>query len=413
MIARKESNIVHQLVVALVAGLLLLVGLSANAQTDAAAETATEDKPIVVWGGVSLASHASTPEEQRKAMPVIGEMLMCKHTAAGCGGVDVEAAARDALNAVEFNDFNVKIGNVSVSQQQGYIITPVVTSETVTEAFEGKDFGYSYSYRIFGNLMILEFLPGEVKYVSAYPFILKRFDVQPQRLSKAQQQKVFQDLYLSNSLGANYFEEMYRAAEERLMLRYKDHNYVQVNEVVLSEEVQGVLKKSHGVDSWKQQIANFFEANLAREAESPILPSALGDRTTEKLQLVFRDASTQLTVPPAGYSIGIDVRRFIRHEAKGGKVVCFMVGAIFTVTDPYGDQIGELKFARRQDSCGVTMPGAVRSNTMYFPESMYSLLLQVAKQFDGTVDDKFIQRNVQKPAGVKNQIQKLRKTMFN
>lgn len=383
-----------------------------SAQSAASVPQASKGEQVL-WGGVSLASYAETPEEQLKAMPVIGSLLMCSKSPEGCGGVDVNAVAKDAIAKAKFKDFTVAIGTVSTNQLQGFIITPVITNESVVEAFEGKSFGYSYTHRIFGNLMIMQFLPGEVKYVAAYPFILKRFDIQLQKLSKAQQNKVFLDLYLGGNLGANYFQELYKSASERLSLNEREHNYVQINDVKLSPDVEKVLTKTYGAKSWKQQIANFFEANLAIETNSPILPSSVGQQTTKQMLVVFRDASAKLTIPPAGYTVGIGVNRFLRHEAKDGKVVCFMVAANVTVTDPYGDQIADLKFARRQDSCGVTLPGTVRPDTMYFPESMFSLLNGVAKQFGGVVDSKFIKNNVEKPAGVDKKIRNLSKTMFN
>ena len=377
------------------------------------AQTEANEGEKVLWGGVSLASYADTPEEQLKAMPVIGHLLMCGNLPEGCGGVDVNAIASDAITKVKFPDFTVAIGTVNTGQLQGFIITPVITSEAIIEAFEGKSTGYSYSHRIFGNLMILQFLPGEVRYVAAFPFILNQFDIQPKRLTKAQQNQIFRDLYLTNKLGVNYFQQMFQAAQTRLRLNEREHNFVQVDEVKLSPEVKKILTKTYGAESWKQQIANFFEANLALATNSPILPSAVGAQTAKQLQVVFRDGSARLNIPPAGYTIGISINRFLRHEAQGGQVVCFMVAANVTAKDPYGDQIADLRFARRQDSCGVTLPGTVRPDAMYFPESMYSLLYRITQQFSGRVDDKFIQSNVEKPAGVRTKIQNLTKVMFN
>jgi len=417
MIVRKESNIIRHFLVAFATALLLLVALSANAQDEAAAKTDAEDKPTVVWGGVSLASYANTPEEQRKAMPVIGEMLMCKNTAEGCGGVDVNAVALKALGNRQFRDFNVKVGNVSVNQVQGYIVTPVITSEAVVEAFEGKSVGYSYSFRIFGNLMILQFLPGEVKYVAAAPFILNHFDIQPRRLNAKQKNDVFRSLYLNNQLGVNYFNKLFESAKKRLRINETEHNYVQVNEVELAPEVRDVLTKSHGADSWKQQIANFFEAQLAEVTGSPILPSALGQQTTQQLKIVFRNGATKLVVPPAGYGIGLFVERFLRHEMKSSyaneRIVCFMVALSVKVTDPYEDQIGNLRFTRKQDSCGATELGTTRDGSMYFPESMYSLLYRIAQQFGGDVDAKFMRRNIENPKQATTKVRSLSKVMFN
>jgi len=415
MIVRKESKTIRHFLVAFATGLLLLVALSANAQNEADAKTAAEDKPTVVWGGVSLASHASTPEEQRKAMPVIGEMLMCKNTTEGCGGIDINAVAREAFANTEFRDFDIEVGSVSASQLQGHIITPVITSEAIVEAFEGKSVGYSYSYRIFGNLMILQFLPGEVQYVAAHPFILNYFDVSKTKLSDAQKREVFKSLYLNDDKGVNFFAQLRDAAQKDLRLNVDEHNYVQINSVELSDEVLAVLTQAYGAESWKQQIAKFFESNLAASTGRPILPSALGDRTTQQLLIVFRDASKKLVVPPAGYSVGLVIDRFLRHEAKSGseQIICFMVASSILVEDPYGEQIGNLRFARKRDSCGATNPGTQRADVMYFPESMYSLLYRVSQQFDGKIDGKFLKRNTDKPAAVRADISRLTDTLFN
>jgi len=362
-----------------------------------------------------LASHASTPEEQRKAMPVIGEMLMCKNTAEGCGGVDVNAVAREAFAHTEFRDFDIEVGSVSARQLQGYIITPVITSEAIVEAFEGKSVGYSYSYRIFGNLMILEFLPGEVQYVAAHPFILNYFDVSKTKLSGTQKTEVFKSLYLDDEKGVNFFAKLANEAQKDLRLKGDEHNYVQINTVELSDEVLAVLTQAYEGESWKQQIAKFFESNLAAATGSPILPSVVGDQTTKQMQIVFRDASTKLVVPPAGYSISLVVDRFLRHEVKSGSelIICFMVGASVQIEDPYEEQIGNLRFVRKRDSCGATKPGTNRADVMYFPESLYSLLYRISQQFDGKVDGKFLKRNTAKPAEVRADISRLTNTLFN
>lgn len=374
-----------------------------------------QDAETVVWGGVSLGSYADTPEQQLKAMPVIGQMLICNNTQEGCDGVDVNEVARRAFGGQKFQDFNVEVKNISVNQVQGYIITPVITSEAVVEAFEGKSVGYSYSYRIFGNLMILQFLPGEVNYVAAYPFILNYFDIKKTKLTEAQKQDVFRSLYLNNEKGVNYFDKLREAAQKTLSLDVGEHNYVQINSVELSDEVLSVLTKAHDRESWQQQIASFFEANLAASTGKPILPSVVGEQTTKNLQIVFRDGSKELVVPPAGYSIGLVIDRFLRHEAKSGSelIICFMVASSVLVDDPYGERIGDLRFARKRDSCGATNPGTVRADVMYFPESMYSLLYRISQQFDGKVDGDFLQRNTDKPAAVRADLSRLNNELFN
>ena len=60
------------------------------------------------------------------------------------------------------------------------------------------------------------------------------------------------------------------------------------------------------------------------------------------------------------------------------------------------DTIMDSSFVRKKETCGVIRKVEKLTPHFQFPEQLYSLLYEVSKQFDGSVEQEFLQRSTPK-----------------
>jgi hypothetical protein len=377
-----------------------------------------QERPYAAFGGFALASYGSDRESLISSFPIAARLVLCsgktKSEDSVCAGVPstFQSDVSKTFANVGFQYFDIKFDMFDNNDLEGLVLVPLVSREALVSANEGL--GYSYSYRVFADLMLLRFRPGEVQFVAAVPFILNYFDIQPRPLSQDQIDKVFFDLYTNRDLGFNFFEEIAHAAQSKLKVPDEKSNYAQIVGVNISDEVAEILQQSYPVDTWRQQIAQFFSANVVETTGAILLPSRLSSEVTDRLSIVFSDANRRVNVPVPNYEIHIDLERFVRHEQDEGaeKIICFIVAARLRVIDGFGDEKGNIRFVRSRDSCGATKKGVLRPDKMYFPESMFSLLTGVATQFGERVEKNFLESHVEDPREALLTIQKIKQLAF-
>ncbi len=368
----------------------------------------------VIWGGVSLATIGDTLDDQLAVYPAAAMMMYCKSRAEGCPHGSLNDIARERLGFRQIGTLSISMDGVGIAQSSGDILSPVLAGEMVLEGYEGPTVGYSYTYMIFVNLMVLRFEGGKAEYVASFPFILRWLDFKPERQSREAQVAVLRAMYASDELGFNLFDELGKAADTGLKLRHDDSRLVAITDVVLSDEVGEVLEQTYSRAAWSQQIANFFEANIAVATGKPILPSRLGEDGRKTLNLVFDDATRQLAIPDPGWRIKINVERFVRDDVVSGteKLACFMVATRFQVTDPFGDEVANIRLTRKQDACSELKAGMKREDRVYFPENLLSQLSQLAEWLGGKDDTSFLSRNVIDQPGADVTARSARNSMF-
>lgn len=368
----------------------------------------------VVWGGVSLATIGDSISDQQSAYPAASEMMYCTARSNGCPYGSLNEIARTHLAAKPLGPLDIVMTSVASGSLQGNILSPVIAGEMVLEGYEGSDAGYSYTYMIFVNLMVLRFEAGKTEYVSSYPFILRWLDFKPKRQTRDEQTSVMRSMYASNTLGFNLFEELAKAASKGLKLTHEDSRLVAITDISVSDEVGAILEKTYSRDAWSQQIANVFEANLAMATGQPMLPSKLGKEGRNTLNLVFEDASRKLDIPAPAYKIAIDLERFVRDDVQSGgeHLACFMVATRFRVTDPFEDEIVNVRMVRGEESCTEMKSGMIREDRVYFPESLLSQLSQLADYFGKKGEKSFLARSIHDQPGAIKAMAVARKTLF-
>lgn len=362
---------------------------------------ARAEVPTVAFGGFALASYGTDRDSLIESYPVASRLLLCDKpdTATGfdCTNVPSGLSAHIALafTSTPFKNMTVTFEKFNADTMEGLVLVPVVTRESLVSADEGSS--YSYAYRVFVDVMLLRFRPGEVQFVSSTPYILNYFDMKDRQLSQTETEKVFEQIYSDDSLGFNLFDEVARVAAEKLDPSIDGANYAQLTDVSLSDEVVVILEQTYPENTWRQQIGQFLSSNLVETSGAPLLPSRLSDDVTDKINIVFADTNQRLSVPIPSYEIKLDVERFVRHEQASGseQIICFIVAVRLRVEDAFGEEKVNIRFVRKRDSCGATDRGTTREDKMYFPESLFSLLTNVSAQLDGSIDRSFISSHVE------------------
>jgi hypothetical protein len=357
----------------------------------------------ISYAGVALASYGDSQQDVIDAYPAASRLIFCGSqqvaTTLTCDDVpnNFTQIVLEKLSSAFVNsdsELELSLELVDPRTSSGFILVPLITRESVVSAVEGSD--YTYSFRIFADVMLIKFAPGDVQFVSSAPYILNLFDVQNQPYTDEQILDVFVDLYTNDSQGVNFFNELAIEAANSLQLGGEDPSYMQVSRVTVSDEVSIILEQSYPEDVWRQQIAQFLSANIVQQSQQTLLPPVASPDMLDRLRIVFSDVNRKLVMPPANYNLALDVERFVRHEETSGDelIICFIVAARLLAMDGFGDEVSNIRFVRLKNSCGATDPDTAREDKMYFPESLLSLLTGLATQFDRSVERDFVSNHV-------------------
>lgn len=363
--------------------------------------THAQQKDVVAFGGLALASYGEDQESFIQSYPIAARLVLCggrvRPNNIECNQIpdDFQSFVSDIFSNTSFEHFDLTYSMFGSNDIEGLVLVPVVSREAVLSADEG--IGYSYSFRVYVDLMLLRFAPGEVLFVDSTPYILNYFDIKQNRLTEEEVNAIFLKLYTSSELGFNLFEELVAVSRSNLKDAGNDGNYAQVTGVEISDEVAAILEQSYSLDTWRRQVGQFFTANLVESTGASLLPSKLSSDITDRVNIVFSDANRRISIPTPNYEIKIDVERFVRHEQNSGsqQLICFIVAARLRVQDGFGEERSNIRFVRSRDSCGATDRGTLRADKMYFPESLFSLLTSVSIQLSGKIDRDFISSHVE------------------
>ena len=172
--------------------------------------------------------------------------------------------------------------------------------------------------------------------------------------------------------------------------------YPQITNISLSDEVAGVMGGHVDLKLFAEQTGQIFEANLVQQSGGMLIPT-LGDNNSQEMETVFADASRKIKLPEPSFKIGLGVERFVYYEKVKGqqKTVCFIVKANVKI-DGVFDTIMNSSFVRKKETCGVIRKVEKLTPHFQFPEQLYSLLYEISKQFDGGVEQEFLQRSTPK-----------------
>ena len=369
--------------------LLIFTIIALNVTSFARAET-------VFWAGVGFSNYSETSSEQKDFFPFSSHIFKCDPCQ---GGIEIDVAARERLVGKNYQNIEITRASVSTRQLEGLVISPIIARENIIKAVDIAPDGsktYEYALRFFINLMIFEFKSAEGRYSGSMPFILKHVETSKRPLSESELRQIGIDLYVNDKRGVNIFDEVYKKAKDSLRFMPFSEKYPQITSVTLSDEVKSVMGSHVNLEAFSNQTGQIFEANLVQQSGGMLIPT-LGDNNNKEFQAVFRDASRRIQLPEPAFSIGVDVERFVYYEKLRGpqKTVCFIVKAKVKIDGAF-DTLMNSSFVRKKESCGVI--GKVEELTPHFqfPEQLYSLLYEVSKQFDGSVEQEFLARSAPK-----------------
>ena len=352
----------------------------------------------VYWAGVGFSNYGDSVAEQQKNFPFSSPLFRCNPCAMG---KSIDVLARERLTGKPYDNIEISLDLVGTGQLEGLVISPVIARESIIEAVDVDPDGsktYEYAIRFFINLMIFEFKSAEGRYSGSMPFILKHVETSKTPLSAQQLQEIGMDLYANNNRGANIFDELYKKAKSNIKFMAFSEKYPRITSVTLSDEVAGIMKGHVDLSLFADQTGQIFEANLVQQSGGMLIPT-LGDNNNQEMETVFADASRKISLPEPSYSIGVDVERFVYYEKVKGqqKTVCFIVKANVKIDGAF-DTLMNSSFVRKKESCGVIRKVEQLTPHFQFPEQLYSLLYEISKQFDGSVEQEFLARAAPKTA---------------
>ena len=352
----------------------------------------------VFWAGVGFSNYSESVEEQRSNFPFASHLFRCNPCE---GGKTLNTVARERLVGKPYDHIDIVNKSVSTRQLEGLVISPMIARESIIKAVDIDPDGaktYEYAIRFFINLMIFEFKAAEGRYSGSMPYILKHVETSKKPLSDAELKQIGVDLYTNNSRGVNIFDELYKKAKSRIKFMAFSEKYPQIRTVTLSEEARGVMNGHADLNAFARQTGQIFEANLVQQSGGMLIPT-LGDNNTRDMSAVFRDSSRRIQLPEPSYFIDVDVQRFLYWQKLKGpqKTVCFIVKANIKVDGAF-DTIMDSAFVRQKETCGVIGANEERAPHYQFPEQLYSLLYEISKQFDGSVENEFLSRAAPKTA---------------
>ncbi len=371
--------------VRLLAVCMLCFGIAGNANAEK-----------VFWAGVGFSNYGETVEEQRTNFPFASYLFRCDPCKQG---KSIDEVARERLTGKPYNNIDISLDLVGTGQLEGLVISPVIARENIIKAVDIDPNGsktYEYAIRFFINLMLFEFKSAEGRYSGSMPFILKHVETSKKPLSQEELRRIGIDLYVNNKRGMNIFDELYKKAQSSIKFMPFSEKYPQITNISLSDEVAGVMDGHVDLKLFAEQTGQIFEANLVQQSGGMLIPT-LGDNNSQEMETVFADASRKIKLPEPSFKIGLGVERFVYYEKVKGqqKTVCFIVKANVKI-DGVFDTIMDSAFVRKKETCGVIRKVEKLTPHFQFPEQLYSLLYEISKQFDGGVEQEFLQRSTPK-----------------
>lgn len=356
----------------------------------------TAQAETAFWAGVGFSNYGTSVEEQRTNFPFASYLFRCDPCE---GGQTIDEVARERLTGKPYDNIDISLKLVGTGQLEGLVISPVIARETVIRAVDIDPDGsktYEYAIRFFINLMLFEFKSAEGRYSGSMPFIFKHVETSASPLSEAELRAVALDLYVNNKRGMNIFDELYKKAKASIKFMPFSEKYPRITNVSLSDEVASVMDGHVDLELFANQTGQIFEANLVQQSGGMLIPT-LGDNNSQEMKTVFADTSRKIKLPEPSFSIGLGVERFLYYEKVKGqqKTVCFIVKANVKI-DGVFDTIMDSSFVRKKETCGVIRKVEKLTPHFQFPEQLYSLLYEVSKQFDGSVEQEFLQRSAPK-----------------
>ena len=340
-------------------------------------------KTQVSWGGVSI------DENSIVNAPVAVSLLKQP-------GSPLDVQARKRIRDKSFS--KMEFMSKRDDNTEGVIVTATILRESL-QIFQDQnrsDVVFNHTYRIFINLMAFDWdVDGEMgRYVGSVPLVIDYLDAASAPHGTAQQQQIFQKMYLENSLGGNLnvFDELYNFSNGMNAEGYLE-KYPQITSFDFNPEATQIFNiGAENLNDWSYMAKQFFEAQLVKSSGSVLVPSMSEERANLEFTFLFADKSQRIVLPDPYGEISVVVEQLIPVEELDGvqKSLCHMAVIRVKVTDELDDELMSLNFGRMKKSCFVTHKDNQINHKQKYHETMLILLKDIAKQFGNSVDKSWL-----------------------
>lgn len=340
-------------------------------------------KTQVSWGGVSI------DENSIVNAPVAVSLLKQP-------GSPLDIQARKRIRDKSFS--KMEFMSNRDDNTEGVIVTATILRESL-QIFQDQnrsDVVFNHTYRIFVNLMAFDWdVDGEMgRYVGSVPLVIDYLDAASAPHGTAQQQQIFQKMYLENSLGGNLnvFDELYNFSNGMNAEGYLE-KYPQITSFDFNPEAAQIFNiGAENLNDWSYMAKQFFEAQLVKSSGSVLVPSMSEERANLEFTFLFADKSQRIVLPDPYGEISVVVEQLIPVEELDGvqKSLCHMAVIRVKVTDELDDELMSLNFGRMKKSCFVTHKDNQINHKQKYHETMLILLKDIAKQFGNSVDKSWL-----------------------
>ena len=340
-------------------------------------------KTQVSWGGVSI------DENSIVNAPVAVSLLKQP-------GSPLDIQARKRIRDKSFS--KMEFMSKRDDNTEGVIVTATILRESL-QIFQDQnrsDVVFNHTYRIFINLMAFDWdVDGEMgRYVGSVPLVIDYLDAASAPHGTAQQQQIFQKMYLENSLGGNLnvFDELYNFSNGMNAEGYLE-KYPQITSFDFNPEAAQIFNiGAENLNDWSYMAKQFFEAQLVKSSGSVLVPSMSEERANLEFTFLFADKSQRIVLPDPYGEISVVVEQLIPVEELDGvqKSLCHMAVIRVKVTDELDDELMSLNFGRMKKSCFVTHKDNQINHKQKYHETMLILLKDIAKQFGNSVDKSWL-----------------------
>ena len=340
-------------------------------------------KTQVSWGGVSI------DENSIVNAPVAVSLLKQP-------GSPLDVQARKRIRDKSFS--KMEFMSKRDDNTEGIIVTATILRESL-QIFQDQnrsDVVFNHTYRIFINLMAFDWdVDGEMgRYVGSVPLVIDYLDAASAPHGTAQQQQIFQKMYLENSLGGNLnvFDELYNFSNGMNAEGYLE-KYPQITSFDFNPEATQIFNiGAENLNDWSYMAKQFFEAQLVKSSGSVLVPSMSEERANLEFTFLFADKSQRIVLPDPYGEISVVVEQLIPVEELDGvqKSLCHMAVIRVKVTDELDDELMSLNFGRMKKSCFVTHKDNQINHKQKYHETMLILLKDIAKQFGNSVDKSWL-----------------------
>ncbi len=233
-------------------------------------------------------------------------------------------------------------------------------------------------------ILIVDFT--RLKVIGSFPVAIQLIDTRAAAPTDADKLKLLRDLYLTDQYDVNIFSEYARTLAD-VEVKRNYGGYIRVTQVKVEDKALPMLPDASpaGRSSFETFVANSFSKLLAKNQKVSFLPYSKGQAIGQKMSAVFANGDVyNLEIPPADFSVEIDVRGFKKVELGKNNIKSAWVYGSYINLGIY-ESLTRHAYLDQRFKYGVVKE--MSAGTEYvddwtlFQESLFTLFDQLTRQF--------------------------------